>query len=413
MFRSWIVLLVPCLLVGVASCDLFLDEDPACVPECAERLCGPDPRCGESCGSCGSRMVCNTEGRCVPLQDGEEPTGADDGDPGPPDGGDPDGADDAADAGDDASDPGADEGGDPGADGDPGSCEGLEIECRVPQSQTMVSQGPDLDSDDWGLCCDCDDGDPEIHPYRRENTADGVDNDCNGLVDEPGGLMVPVAFYDDQVWIDVYEVGVFDNPDCTGTQYGVTADDYPAGFPADGTAPTVILYACSLPGIMPSGYLSWYRARHACEAQGKRLCSEFEWGVACSGGTNEYPYGLAFEPGVCNDAIGGLGEPAPTGSRPECLSEDGTYDQSGNLHEWARTWSAYSEGAALAGGWTYLCEICTDHSTHMTCAPCVLPRDLPQFEDIHDCVIHDGDITRHPRHVVRRWMGTRCCREGP
>ncbi|MFH2007784.1 MAG: MopE-related protein [bacterium] len=41
----------------------------------------------------------------------------------------------------------------------------------------------DLDNDGFGAAEDCDDNNASIHPLARENCADGVDNNCNGFVD--------------------------------------------------------------------------------------------------------------------------------------------------------------------------------------------------------------------------------------
>lgn len=36
-----------------------------CVPDCSGRECGPDPVCGESCGTCAGGETCNSSGQCI------------------------------------------------------------------------------------------------------------------------------------------------------------------------------------------------------------------------------------------------------------------------------------------------------------------------------------------------------------
>jgi len=123
--------------------------------------------------------------------------------------------------------------------------------------------------------------------------------------------------------------------------------------------------AVSAPGVLPQGYMTYFSAKRACEAAGKRLCSEEEWVTACRGRKNtKHPYGKKFRAGKCNvfralhpayelHGNSSLGHLDPrlhlvieegkspllftTGEAKECVSEvrDGEiYDMVGNLDEW-------------------------------------------------------------------------------
>lgn len=96
--------------------------------------------------------------------------------------------------------------------------------------------------------------------------------------------------------------------------------------------------------------------RH-CQQLGKRLCTEDEWLRACEGTSGRpFPYGRRYQPGRCNDTgkfiapswrlLGGwpgaaakqeaerLDQSEPSGARPECVSEEGAFDLTGNVAEW-------------------------------------------------------------------------------
>jgi formylglycine-generating enzyme required for sulfatase activity len=109
--------------------------------------------------------------------------------------------------------------------------------------------------------------------------------------------------------------------------------------------------------------MSWYAARDACAAAGKRLCTEQEWVSACQGkpavdddadaafaddlieGTS-YPYDDHHDPLRCWDNREGM-RPVYTGEMPGCVSAQGVYDLTGNAEEWV---GATPETAVLMGG---------------------------------------------------------------
>ncbi|MEC8425145.1 MAG: putative metal-binding motif-containing protein, partial [Myxococcota bacterium] len=53
----------------------------------------------------------------------------------------------------------------------------------------------DADGDHWVRWVDCDERDPEVHPFADER-CDEVDNDCDGQVDEEGAVDAPLWYFD-------------------------------------------------------------------------------------------------------------------------------------------------------------------------------------------------------------------------
>jgi protein-disulfide isomerase/uncharacterized membrane protein len=116
---------------------------------------------------------------------------------------------------------------------------------------------------------------------------------------------------------------------------------------------------------IPATRMSWYAARDACEAAGKRLCTEAEWTAACQGAApvdddgdgeyaddlvegTSYPYGDFHDPRRCWAARDRTRErPVYTGEMPGCVSADGVYDLTGNVEEWV---GDSPETAVLLGG---------------------------------------------------------------
>lgn len=116
---------------------------------------------------------------------------------------------------------------------------------------------------------------------------------------------------------------------------------------------------------IPATRMSWFAAKDACEASGKRMCSEAEWIAACQGAApvdddadgqfaddliegTAYPYGDYHEPGRCwDDRDSPEFRPVYTGEMPGCASRDGAYDLTGNVEEWV---GVSPERAVLLGG---------------------------------------------------------------
>ena len=174
----------------------------------------------------------------------------------------------------------------------------------------------------------------------------GVDDDCDGLVDE-GGVeptcppeMVAVgAAY----CIDRYEAS---RPDATATAQGT---DGSRAESRSGVLPWMV-------NPMTAAHLAAFEA--ACAAAGKRLCSKDEWFAACAGpGSSPYVYGEVFDREACNCvdtfcddhcAAAGLSScvtsadcgyaydcfhEVATGSFPSCTNDYGTFDLNGNVWE--------------------------------------------------------------------------------
>ncbi len=128
-------------------------------------------------------------------------------------------------------------------------------------------------------------------------------------------------------------------------------------------------------GVTPQAYISMERARDACAAAGKRLCTDAEWVTACKGKQPTlYPYGEEHQFGRCNDdgksplrilhgkddslatfGYEAMNDPrlnqvpgtlASTGSFSRCRNSYGLYDMVGNLHEWTA-----NPGGVFRGGY--------------------------------------------------------------
>lgn len=111
------------------------------------------------------------------------------------------------------------------------------------------------------------------------------------------------------------------------------------------------------PGEKPLVMQSAVHAEQWCAKNGKRLCTEHEWDIACEGpAQTTYPYGDTHVAGRCNDdkswkpvnestlatwpspaaqsEVDKLWQGSPSGAHAECVSGYGVFDMTGNVEEW-------------------------------------------------------------------------------
>jgi hypothetical protein len=125
-------------------------------------------------------------------------------------------------------------------------------------------------------------------------------------------------------------------------------------------------------GQKPAVMKDWYEAKATCEGEGKRLCGDTEWTLACEGQERlPYPYGYSRSAEACNidkphldvdekamadgsrrnAEVARLDQRSPSGEHEACVSPFGAYDMTGNVDEWVvnETGKPYKSG--LKGGY--------------------------------------------------------------
>lgn len=206
----------------------------------------------------------------------------------------------------------------------------------MPSAHTPANVEPIFDDGLETFACTASD-DPQPNVGAVEDAGSG---NC------PAGMVAVASFC-----IDRFEAALLD----------ISVAAAPVPFSPYRNPGATSVRAVSVSSAVPQGYINGVQAAAACQAAGKRLCTDTEWLRACRGPSNlTYPYGNTRIPGLCNDArathplVEYFGTPGPwgaaelqhscinqlpasldrAGSNSGCQSAEGPYDMMGNLHEW-------------------------------------------------------------------------------
>ncbi len=207
---------------------------------------------------------------------------------------------------------------------------------------------------------------------------DGIDNDCDGLIDEPFDnkgsnsiyFVKPVATQiAATTWITSYEMS---RPSATALSSGY-GDGYSNSAPAGATLDATV--ACSAPDKTPWFNVTGAEAEQVCTNIGGRLCSEADWQLACEAKTSACNWGYApagvacttpavagskfcnLSPAVAGGSSNVTATPAALAN--ECAADwsgaftqttDQIFDITGNLRELTKI--ATHSYAVLGGGFT-------------------------------------------------------------
>jgi hypothetical protein len=184
-------------------------------------------------------------------------------------------------------------------------------------------------------------------------------------------------------------------------------------------------------GERPLVNMNFPEAQRMCAAQGKRVCTETEWTMACEGPSYKpYPYGYVRDPTKCRGdrpyrfpnvkktfskdkaearaELERLWDGVTSGSQPECVSDYGVFDMPGNADELAssETPAPRSEFDNVTTGGPWL------DGVRNQCRPKIYTHNegfAYYYLSFRCCAEPDGSPTdpRSPKQIKRRekWKG--------